>query len=402
MDEKLKSLCIKIGEDNVNLEDCLSKYTKVQLGRIAEIYGKKIHSSAKKAEMVETVRDTVKSDIIRYFDNEGKDFSAEVNKIVVEGGETVSPDDADRLQPLIDRGILFLRAKGDEAEAFLPADSSAIFDTGRLNRDKSEREQRMFEGEPVHKEADPDRDELENAVIIYAAAMAHMYGIYNVRMIKDVWDVNHKKKITPQECSSLIEKAGDSDGFYRRDNYIIDSSLTDPEDYCNILERIMPSDTYYYPTVNDVDRYRNGAVIEKNSHYWYLRNFIARMLDMPVPVLGDDEKLDSIMEKLAFAARCDNTLNEILVMLDGDGVKLETGEDQAKFLSLYTGFLYGQRLWATKGFKPEDMPASKMVVRNFKLPPYVNPKSEITPGRNEVCPCGSGKKFKKCCGKCID
>ena len=114
------------------------------------------------------------------------------------------------------------------------------------------------------------------------------------------------------------------------------------------------------------------------------------------------EKLDSIMEKLAFAARCDNTLNERLVMLDGDGVKLETGEDQAKFLSLYTGFLYGQRLWATKGFKPEDMPASKMVVRNFKLPPYVNPKSEITPGRNEVCPCGSGKKFKKCCGKCID
>jgi hypothetical protein len=22
----------------------------------------------------------------------------------------------------------------------------------------------------------------------------------------------------------------------------------------------------------------------------------------------------------------------------------------------------------------------------------------LTPGRNESCPCGSGKKFKKCCG----
>lgn len=29
--------------------------------------------------------------------------------------------------------------------------------------------------------------------------------------------------------------------------------------------------------------------------------------------------------------------------------------------------------------------------------PYVNPYAGI--GRNDPCPCGSGKKFKKCCGK---
>jgi SWIM/SEC-C metal-binding protein len=32
-----------------------------------------------------------------------------------------------------------------------------------------------------------------------------------------------------------------------------------------------------------------------------------------------------------------------------------------------------------------------------------NPVATVTtapkPGRNEPCPCGSGKKFKKCCGK---
>lgn len=29
--------------------------------------------------------------------------------------------------------------------------------------------------------------------------------------------------------------------------------------------------------------------------------------------------------------------------------------------------------------------------------PYINPYAGI--GRNDPCPCGSGKKFKKCCGK---
>ena len=34
------------------------------------------------------------------------------------------------------------------------------------------------------------------------------------------------------------------------------------------------------------------------------------------------------------------------------------------------------------------------------LPPPVEPiKSDKDVGRNDPCPCGSGKKYKKCCGK---
>jgi len=31
--------------------------------------------------------------------------------------------------------------------------------------------------------------------------------------------------------------------------------------------------------------------------------------------------------------------------------------------------------------------------------PVEQAKGEATPGRNDPCPCGSGKKYKKCCGK---
>ena len=34
------------------------------------------------------------------------------------------------------------------------------------------------------------------------------------------------------------------------------------------------------------------------------------------------------------------------------------------------------------------------------LPPPVEPiHAEKTVGRNDPCPCGSGKKYKKCCGR---
>ena len=32
------------------------------------------------------------------------------------------------------------------------------------------------------------------------------------------------------------------------------------------------------------------------------------------------------------------------------------------------------------------------------LNPAVRAKAETTPGRNDPCPCGSGKKYKRCCG----
>jgi len=34
------------------------------------------------------------------------------------------------------------------------------------------------------------------------------------------------------------------------------------------------------------------------------------------------------------------------------------------------------------------------------LPPPVDPiHADTKPDRNDPCPCGSGKKYKKCCGK---
>lgn len=55
---------------------------------------------------------------------------------------------------------------------------------------------------------------------------------------------------------------------------------------------------------------------------------------------------------------------------------------------------------------PKDIPDSRLVEiekrsekqrRNF-LQTYMRDNAKKTVGRNEICPCGSGKKYKKCCG----
>nr|WP_272917305.1 SEC-C metal-binding domain-containing protein [Halobacillus litoralis] len=52
-----------------------------------------------------------------------------------------------------------------------------------------------------------------------------------------------------------------------------------------------------------------------------------------------------------------------------------------------------------KGHKPVELPRQKQAA--FKEEPrekVVPFKQDRKIGRNEPCPCGSGKKYKKCCG----
>lgn len=57
----------------------------------------------------------------------------------------------------------------------------------------------------------------------------------------------------------------------------------------------------------------------------------------------------------------------------------------------YLGMAMGMAALAGDMYFP-DKPSKKQ-----QRGVYVNPRTEPKIGRNEPCPCGSGKKYKKCC-----
>ncbi len=71
------------------------------------------------------------------------------------------------------------------------------------------------------------------------------------------------------------------------------------------------------------------------------------------------------------------------------------------FATLLMNLKNNTRSWANKGHTPNEMHTA------FAKKPALNVPSKVLPfpapaksqkiGRNEPCPCGSGKKYKKCC-----
>ena len=52
---------------------------------------------------------------------------------------------------------------------------------------------------------------------------------------------------------------------------------------------------------------------------------------------------------------------------------------------------------AQRGRSAEDIDAERELIEKTKK---VDPiKADSAPGRNDPCPCGSGRKYKKCCGR---
>lgn len=90
-------------------------------------------------------------------------------------------------------------------------------------------------------------------------------------------------------------------------------------------------------------------------------------------------------------------INKIRKILDDDNYKLLFQLRNDIYHNLRAGCLYGE-----KGFEYYNLVLFQIVFENVIIITdfinFINPKNKIKAGRNDPCPCGSGVKFKKCCG----
>ena len=288
MDQQLKELCIKCEADS-NLKTCLGKYTKPKLKQILDVYGVKMPAAAKKQEMAEKAEDTVKENVISYFNGDGSDRKEKMHALISDGMTLTAYDDLAPVKDLFDRGLIFIRDAGDEAEVVVPVNVKAIMEL--VDEETQQFDEKSYGAEQRSaREGVQDRSEQDKEVIKYAAAMANMYGIYPANQVKEAWDFNHQRAISPNDVRSALLKAGDADGFYINDSsYIITTMLPTMEDYFAALSNIRRSDIYYYPSEEVIDEFAEGPVYKVAPEYYFFRSYLTRKLD------GDEEKAEAFV-----------------------------------------------------------------------------------------------------------
>lgn len=154
--------------------------------------------------------------------------------------------------------------------------------------------------------------------------------------------------------------------------------IDNQEEYESFWGEYLPKETVFY----DYLLKEHGTVIEKTI------SELAKQFEVDeVTAVGF---LDGINSSLKTELKIEELEEDTTVELDIDFKKLYFNMLDAK-----ADWLYSLAAWDDILSKDERKEISKEYNKS-KI--YVN---ENKVGRNDDCPCGSGKKYKKCCGKNI-
>ncbi len=137
-----------------------------------------------------------------------------------------------------------------------------------------------------------------------------------------------------------------------------------PQEYEPLIYEWESKDDFHLKALGWSNGYLNGVDLRK--HQWQ-------------PLLGDDDYAEMFMPILTLISKVD----------DPDcGELVNTSEKRQRFIDMIPEAVVNiHHFWLERRMPITSKPG--------KIVPFKKPEKI---GRNEPCPCGSGKKYKKCCG----
>lgn len=367
-----------------SLYDAINGLTKSEMDTIRKNYDFKNLSALKKAELAAELARLIPlklKKIIYTLDRGRYDFIKIMIKnsgVIADPGISVSHAEA-----FMGFSIIFPGLYNDQKVLFMPVELINVF--SRI-----------------------DDSELENIVNRNTEWIQLTHGLLHYYGVMDAWRINEKiKELTRQEVDILefmnvMFFACDYYGqacytpYGYQDDRVFDAKKIVDE------HRMRPGVDYYPFTKKQLLQAGDPGYVDKTPEMNSFISFLLKHYRL------SDQETNEIALQITNIINADSKPTLIIQYLQS---WLEFPSfDFAQQLTTKTMELYNNtRQWVLKGHTPNELFQEE---RKFlkPLPPdpfkMVRPKSNVIEmstrtrvGRNDPCPCGSGKKYKKCCGK---
>ncbi|HAG11473.1 MAG TPA: nucleic acid-binding protein [Desulfotomaculum sp.] len=175
------------------------------------------------------------------------------------------------------------------------------------------------------------------------------------------------------------------------DEYIVDVDFEEDDfDGVPALLAARKGKPRYAPPQEEFLKYSDWDYYEETPQLMALKQYLTGLIDDPDMVL---DTLDEIHDLCAAEVRT----QEYFDLLDATGIVFDGMEQVNKIMQLIADVHNNTRLRSNYGHTPNELrPVGKSNLIPF---PSSQPIQNEKIGRNDPCPCGSGKKYKKCCGR---
>ena len=304
----------------------------------------------------------------------------------------------------------------------------------------------------------PLKDTASRLLRKYFNAMANLYGIIPLHKAKEILFSLSPKLVTEDEFLAFTEIARhECEGYYilggdelytdvrhtkPLDREIIDVAMIDESiDLFIETKRRQQDKPYYVPDKKHLLEYEDPFYCEDTPEKCRLRTFLKERCNL------SDARETVVFEELLYGVRSVAVQpSDVFGRLEKLGVRFKSQRDVERFTALYRAFHNTTRMPCNRGYTPDELMQMTPPEERFKslsLGPNIRKSlqtgemdmedihkqiltlelpseavrfdllkqlADIKPsapqtekqkkvGRNDPCPCGSGKKYKRCCGK---
>ena len=242
-----------------------------------------------------------------------------------------------------------------------------------------------------------------------------MYAVTPTDVLLDVINVKKGMRMAEQELIGIFDHfPQDNLWTERSSDLFVSVDYAEDENLLRDLQMRQAGKDFYIPAVSEVEEFfRTGALLS-TPEYQKLKSFLIRKLGVP-----EKEAEDILVDLWDRISNDDDFHGSVQWFMEK--FVLESESQLREIIDLYMAAANNTRMAFNRGHKPTEihrsskigpgrMPtimagsshAAKMLAEaapELKKMGFGVDLKKIYP--NDPCPCGSGKKYKKCCGKTV-
>ncbi|MDR3277600.1 MAG: SEC-C domain-containing protein [Oscillospiraceae bacterium] len=222
----------------------------------------------------------------------------------------------------------------------------------------------------------------------YAIAAANLYGVISQDDFVALFNRQNTRKTSIDEMFPILLKYSYlGNGYCFWEEYIVNEDFED-NDYLNVerYAREAASKPRYLPPREEFLRYADWDYYEITPQIEALECVLEKKLRLTPDDAGD------ILDEVHVMYQGETDLRFLMNVFTAHGISIPTRAVAQELVTLVTDMGNNTRMWLNNGHTPDEL--FQRDAKHLRPLPAAKPAAV---GRNDPCPCGSGKKYKKCC-----
>jgi hypothetical protein len=238
----------------------------------------------------------------------------------------------------------------------------------------------------------PEDKRFRDLINDYAIAAVSLYGVISQDDFVELFNSQNVRQTSVDEVFPLLLNNIYADvGYCLWDEYIVDDEFEE-EDFAAVpwvlAER--KEKPPYTPSREELLKYSDWDYYELTPQLIALKSCLSELI-------ADPDEVEDLLYEIHDMSVAGVRIQEYFDLLDSAGIVFDGLKQAKKMMLLIVDVQNNTRQWTNYGHTPNELhPSDKSNLLPF---PSDQPVHSQKFARNAPCPCGSGKKYKKCCGR---